>query len=197
MSIIRKGRKNNPARILSTSESKETDEPEIQIDTPSGIKWTSKKHSPKIHDFTPQHSGVVGNNLNRSARILDYLQFLISEYLIKFIVEKSNNYWRRQLKRDHLEVSEATELNELYCFIAASLLMTQNKQLSLKEYWSKDKLFRSDIFSKIMSRNCCLSLLKMMHFTDIVGHTTEGLYKTNEVVEMHLTMHFSHTIDYV
>ncbi|GBM45849.1 hypothetical protein AVEN_180717-1 [Araneus ventricosus] len=71
-----KSRKKNPSRILSTSESEETEEPEIRIYTPSGIKWTSKKHSPNIHDFTPQHSGVVGNNLNRSSRILDYFRLL-------------------------------------------------------------------------------------------------------------------------
>ncbi|GBM66099.1 hypothetical protein AVEN_169770-1 [Araneus ventricosus] len=89
---FRKRRKNNPARILSTSASEEAEEPEIRIDTPSGIKWASKKHSPKIHDFTPQHSGVVGNNLNRSSRFLDYFRLLFSEVLVKFIVEKTNNY---------------------------------------------------------------------------------------------------------
>ncbi|CAK9816296.1 hypothetical protein ANTPLA_LOCUS8951 [Anthophora plagiata] len=87
---FRKRRGNNPARVLSTSESEEAEEPEVRIDTPS-IKWTSKKLSPKIHDFTPHHSGVVGNNLSRSSRILDYFQLLFSEGLVKFIVEKTNN----------------------------------------------------------------------------------------------------------
>ncbi|GBM96445.1 hypothetical protein AVEN_133808-1 [Araneus ventricosus] len=72
---FRKRRENSPARILNTSVSEESEEPEIRIDTPSGIKWTSKKHSPKLHDFTPQHSVVVGNNLNHSSRVLEY--FLI------------------------------------------------------------------------------------------------------------------------
>lgn len=54
-----KRRRNNPARVLSTSESEEATVPGVRIDTPSRIKWTSKKHSPKIHNFTPHHSGVV------------------------------------------------------------------------------------------------------------------------------------------
>ncbi|KAF3426011.1 hypothetical protein E2986_13231 [Frieseomelitta varia] len=35
-----------------------------------------------------------------------------------------------------------------------------------------------------MCRDRYFSLLKMLHFTDIVGHTTDRLYKINEVVEM-------------
>lgn len=181
---FRKRRRNNPVRVLSTSESEEAEMPEVRIDTPSGIKWTSKKHSPKIHSFTPHHSGLVENNLGRSSKSLDYFRQLFSEDLVKFIVEKTNKYWCRQLKRDYLDVSEGTDVDELYCFIAASLLMTRNKKLSLKEYWSKDKLLRSDIFSVIISRDRYFSLLQMLHFTDIVGHTTDRLHKINEVVEM-------------
>ncbi|XP_046837276.1 piggyBac transposable element-derived protein 4-like [Vespa crabro] len=178
----RKRRRYNP--VFSTSESEEAEKPELRIDTPSSIKWTSKKPSPKIHDFTSHHSGVVGDNLNHSSKILDYFRLLFSEDLVKFIVERTNNYWCRQLKRDQLDASEEMDVDELYCFIAASLLMTRIKKISLKEYWSEDKLLRSDIFSQIMSKDRYFSLLKMLHFSDKASRTADRLYKINKVVDM-------------
>ena len=77
-------------------------------------------------------------------------------------------------------MSDGTGLAELYCFFAMSLL-TRNKKLSLAEYWSKDKLLRSDIFGELMTRDRYFKLLQMLHFTDDVGHTNDRLYKIRNV----------------
>lgn len=81
-------------------------------------------------------------------------------------------------------MSDGTVLSELYCFLAVTLLMTRNKKLSLAEYWSKDKLLRSDIFAEVMTRDRYFKLLQMLHFTDDVDHTNDCLYKIRNVVEI-------------
>jgi len=77
-------------------------------------------------------------------------------------------------------MSDGTGLAELYCFFAMSLL-TRNKKLSLAEYWSKDKLLRSDIFGELMTRDRYFKLLQMLHFTDDVSRTNDRLYKIRNV----------------
>lgn len=77
----------NPAHILSTSQSEETEGPEKGTDTFFDIKW--KKLSPKIHDYMLQQSKVVGNNLNRPSKFLDYFCLHLSEDLVKVIAKKT------------------------------------------------------------------------------------------------------------
>lgn len=103
-----------------------------------------KKSSLKIHDFIVRNSGIQAD-INYW-KIINYCQLFVSEELVKYIVEKTNNYWRQ---KNNNNVITDTELSELYCFIAVSFLITRNKKLSLTEYWSKDKLLRSDIFGDI------------------------------------------------
>ncbi|GBL92087.1 hypothetical protein AVEN_102629-1 [Araneus ventricosus] len=125
---FRKRRKVNPARILRTSESEETEELKYELIFLLASNGLLRSIVQKFM-ILRQHSGVVGNNLNHSSRILDFFRLLFSEDSVKFIVEETNNYWCRQLKRDHLEVSKGTELYELYCFIAASLLRNAAKHV--------------------------------------------------------------------
>lgn len=139
--------------VLSTSKSEE-----IRIITrkvQSHQILFGRKFNPKIHDFTARNSGLqVG--INYSSKIIDYFQLFVNEELIEYIVEKTNNYWQQ---KSNTNLIAGTELSELYCFIAISFLMTRNKKLSLAEYWSRDKLLRSDIFGEIMSRDRYLLLL--------------------------------------
>lgn len=104
-----------------------------------------KKSSPKIHDFIVRNSGIQANY---SWKIINYFQLFVSEELVKYIVEQTNNYWRQ---KNNNNVITGTELSELYYFITDSFLITRNKKLSVTEYWNtyKDKLLRSDIFGDI------------------------------------------------
>lgn len=70
---------------------------------------------------------------------MQFFELFVSEELIDFIVEKTNNQWRR-INNSNPEAG--IEKGELYCFIAVCLLMSRNKKLSIDEYWSKNKLLR-------------------------------------------------------
>ncbi|XP_017875115.1 piggyBac transposable element-derived protein 4-like [Ceratina calcarata] len=62
--------------------------------------------------------------------------------------------------------------------------MTRNKKLSLGEYWSRDKLLRSDIFGEIMPRDRYFKLLSMLHFNQNITSTNDKLYKIRNVIDM-------------
>lgn len=94
--------------VLSTSESQETDNVNVRSTNQSDITWTSKKFRLIIHDFTKQQSGIQTNI--RSWGFLQYFQLFVSEKLVEFIVEKTNNYWR-QINSDDL--TAGTDLDEL------------------------------------------------------------------------------------
>ena len=142
--------------IYSSSES-ETELIEESNVTNCDITWTKKNFVPRIHQFNSKSSGIA-KQIRRSSKIIDYFQLFISEELVEIIVNETNYYWAQQSNND-VNTLETTVLNELYCFFAMSLLMTRNRKLSLKKYWSTDNYLRSDIFKTIMPRGPLLSVV--------------------------------------
>ncbi|UYV64107.1 hypothetical protein LAZ67_2006590 [Cordylochernes scorpioides] len=59
-----------------------------------------------------------------------------------------------------------TNHHELFVFLAICFLMTRNKKVSLKEYWSTNQLHFFPIFSKLMSRDRFFLILSVLHFND-------------------------------
>lgn len=141
-------RPRNRRAIYSTSESEAQ---QIETHDNNFEVWTSKTFVPKIYKFAVANSGIK-ENIHESAKILDFFQLLFSVELVESIARETNRYWSRK-NHNNVNMSDETGLAELYCFFAVSLLMTRNKKLSLAEYWSKDKLLRSDIFGEIMTRD--------------------------------------------
>ncbi|EFN67636.1 PiggyBac transposable element-derived protein 4, partial [Camponotus floridanus] len=137
---------------------------------------------PKIHQFTPEHTGIIPNII-RSAKIIDFFQLFVSEKFVQFIVNETNEYWSKK-NNNNMKDTEKTILPELYCFFAVSFLMTRNKKLSLVEYWSVDKLLCSDVFGEIMARDRYFKLLAMLHFSHDLTSTNDRLHKIRNVVDM-------------
>lgn len=171
-------RKKKRLNLLSTSESDETEDVNLQSINPEDIRWTPQNCGLTIHDFTRQQSGIQ-IDISYSWKILQFFELFVSEELIDFIVEKTNNQWRR---RNNGNPEDVRDTGELYCFIAVCLLMSRNKKLSIDEYWSKNELLRSDIFCKIMSRDRYKQLLKTLHFADDHECNSDRLWKIREII---------------
>ena len=188
-------RHRNRRAICSTSESEAE---QIETHDNNSEVWTSKTFVPKIYKFAVADSGIK-RNINRSAKILDFFQLLLSEELVELIARETNRYWSRK-NNNNENMSDGTGLAELYCFFAVSLLMTRNKKLSLAEYWSKDKLLRSDIFGELMTRDRYFKLLQMLQLSPmmlVVLMIVCTKYETSlKYYEKHLMNHFSLTNGY-
>ncbi|XP_014483478.1 PREDICTED: piggyBac transposable element-derived protein 4-like isoform X2 [Dinoponera quadriceps] len=176
---LRKRRRTN---VMHSSSESETELIEGSNDTNCDITWTKKIFVPKIHQFTSENSGIA-KQICRSSKIIDYFQLFISEELVEIIVNETNYHWARQ-NNNNVNTLETTALNELYCFFAMSLLMTRNKNLSLKEYWSTDNFLRNDIFRTIMTRDRYFLLLRMIHFLHKPGRIGDRLTKIINIIDM-------------
>ncbi|CAK9832770.1 hypothetical protein ANTRET_LOCUS9554, partial [Anthophora retusa] len=121
----------------------------------------------------------------------NYFQLFVSEELVELIVRESNQYWSRK-NNNNVNMSDGTVLPELYCFFAVTLLMTRHKKLSLAEYWSKDKLLRSDIFAEVMTRDRYFKLLQISPMMLTILMIVYIKYGTSlKYYGKHLMNHFS------
>jgi len=169
--------------VLSTSESESEDYVEDVLPSTSSnnIQWAMENVQLRFHNFNTSNSGLQRDDINFSSAILDYFQLFFSPDLVDFIVDKTNNYWVHTVSVDVPNIKIGTTLDELYCFLACTLLMSRNKKLRLSEYWSRDKLLKTDIFSEIMRRDRYLILLKMLHFVDNAQQSSDRLQKISSI----------------
>jgi hypothetical protein len=84
-----------------------------------------------------------------------------------------------------------TTIEELYVFLAVTMLMVRIKKLTILDYWSTDPLLATPQFSDFMSRDRYLLLLRLLHFSDN-NNQPEGdrLYKIKPITD-HLRTKFS------
>lgn len=100
------------------------------------------------------------------------------------IAYESNRYAKQMQEANKLTAEKETTINELYVFIATCMLMTRNKKLDMKEYWSTDPLLNSPIFSNIISRNRYFYLSRILHFcNNEYQETGNRLFKIEMVLD--------------
>lgn len=101
-----------------------------------------------IHKFHCNHSGIK-ISISYSTSVLNLFQLSCSENLINSIVGTTNDY-RSSIDEDaNTLTSRNTSLLEIYCFLAMKLLMSRNKKLSYREYWSNDELLTTKFLENL------------------------------------------------
>uniref|UniRef100_A0A2H8TWM1 PiggyBac transposable element-derived protein 4 n=1 Tax=Melanaphis sacchari TaxID=742174 RepID=A0A2H8TWM1_9HEMI len=76
----------------------------------------------------------------------------------------------------------------MFTFLATTILMSRNKKLDIKDYWSTDPLLSSPIFRQITSRNKYLLLLQMLHFCN-----NDNQEKRNRLFKLDIILDEIHT----
>lgn len=167
--------------MLSSYESEDSDMPEEE--TFGELIWSFENLEPRVHEFDSRNSGMT-SRLNQSATPFDYFQLFFSHELVSFIVERTNEYRKFNMnisKRPFIKAHEGeVNLSEMYNFFVISLLMSRVQKLHFAEYWSKDKLLRTDIFGKIMCMNRYAFLLRNLYFSEVQSANTNRLTKIRE-----------------
>lgn len=63
-------------------------------------------------------------------------------------------------------------IDDLYIFLAVTMLFTRNKRITIEEHWSTDPLLHSTVFSNTMFRNRYCSILAMLSFCEAPAGTS-------------------------
>lgn len=77
--------------------------------------------------------------------------------------------------------------DEMYVFLAVSLLMPLVKKNRIKDYWSKDSIIATPIFGQVMTRDRYIFLLRFLHFADNVNVNKDRLFKIRCVADQFKT----------
>ncbi|PSN58486.1 hypothetical protein C0J52_00767 [Blattella germanica] len=123
------------------------------------FQWTDNEYTPQIHDFDDTNAGITPGMFTDESTCLDYFKHFVSNDLVVKIVEETNNFYDYLTSKvapspsSRLQKWTHTDENEIYLFLAITMLMARNKKLSLKDYWSNDPLLECPQFKNLMTRD--------------------------------------------
>jgi len=190
----------------SSSESEDEEEPVQQprpanrVRTRGGIsrgaarvkiqedQWKEEINDPQIAPFTAT-SGPTINVLDDTTP-LDVLKHFLTDELIDLIVEETNRYADQYINRETISSEsrvndwKAVTTEELWNFLALTLLMGIDRKPGIPDYWSNSPLFYNSTFPNTMSRNRYQIIHKFLHFADNAKiDNQDRLYKIRPIFE--------------
>ncbi|XP_008181189.1 piggyBac transposable element-derived protein 4-like [Acyrthosiphon pisum] len=140
--------------------------------SPDHSPIVQRNFRPKEHYFDSSKCGVQKHEfgLNSNSSKLEFFKAFVSEFLLGKVAFETNRYAKQYIQSNEISHQSRvnawkdTNVDEMYTFLATTILMSRNKKLDMKDYWSTDPLLSSPIFRQIISRNRYLLLHQMLHF---------------------------------
>lgn len=158
-------------------------------DLESVFQWQNKDLVPVVFLFDDSESGCKVETLAEELSILECFECIFCAEFVDKIVDQIHLYHDFVTANDlpnksRLKNWKETNTSEIYVFLAVSLLMSQVKKNRVTDYWSKDALIETPIFSQIMSRDRWINILRMLHFSDNSNvDTNDRLFKVRMVID--------------
>lgn len=157
--------------------------------------WRNVKNfTPTEYDFDNATSGISPLfDIMDTSEECEYFMKFFDEELMQFIANETNKYYKYCATKESVKSKRwiDTTVIELYVFFALVMLMPHIKKHRIKEYWSKDEMIQTDFFSKYMTRDRFMQLLRYVHFADNTNPLqNEKVWKIRYVVD-NLTTKFS------
>lgn len=126
--------------------------------------------------------------LHENSTALDCFEALVTPFLMGKVAFETNRYYKQVIEKEVLTSRTSrwsdTTSDEMYVFIAITMLMTRNKKLEIAEYWSTDPYLHSPIFGQLMSRNRYQILLRFIHFCNNENQIpNDSLFKIDMVLQ--------------
>jgi hypothetical protein len=153
------------------------------------FQWQRGNFVPQVHDFDNQNSGI-STNFDENCTVFDIFKLFFSFQIMQHLAEQTNRYYKFLCQKlpptphSRLQSWVETTAEELYIFLGLAMLMARVKKLSLAEYWTKDPLISTPQFSKYMSSDRYILLLRLLHFNDNDTQTQgDRLHKLKPIVD--------------
>lgn len=123
-----------------------------------------------------QYTGNAGIHVDTTDfELLDFFRLFIDDDLLNCFVIETNRY-ADQWKRDHPEEYSKKSCrvrkwvpvakDDMLKFIGLTLLMGLIKKPMIELYWSRDELFKTPVFGRVMARDRYQLILRFIHFVD-------------------------------
>lgn len=155
-------------------------------------KWVHNgEFQPLDLPFDTTRSGIIFSNeiVGNEWKEVDAFYEFLDYDLVNHIASETNKYYKECVNDVRSQFSKLnqwvdTNTDEMFCFLATSLLMPHVGKNTLKQYWSTDPLIETPVFSKIFTQDRYLNIRRMLHFDDnclITGG--DKLFKIRTVIE--------------
>jgi hypothetical protein len=189
----------------SGSESEaETDSTYCSSDTDSDFDETSSQSTSRsthdepwrIGNFRPNKLTFMSTNSGCTSIVIqklkgdtpiDFFNLFFDENLMGTIVDQTNLYYYQTGKASSKAAKTPswsdTTIDEMYVFLATTMLMSFTKKNKLLSYWSTDRLIMTPIFNELFPRHRYFAILQYLHFNNNTEQPDDDrLYKVNPVL---------------
>lgn len=120
----------------------------------------------------PSFCGTPGVKIfpKNSGNVADTADMFISNDIFEHIVKETNRYYEQNTAKFKEPKKTPKWVNvtvqELRLFFGLIIIMGQVRKNTIKDYWSKNPLIETPIFSRTMKRNRFMQILTFLHFND-------------------------------
>ncbi|XP_050359286.1 piggyBac transposable element-derived protein 4-like [Nymphalis io] len=144
---------------------------EIQDNNVTTTNWTTQIATPMLEEFDDFVCGLSpAVKLDGTSTELDFFEHFCSKGLLQKIANCTNKYHQHFVRHTDLRIYSRLQqwrdvsIEDLYIFLAVTMLFTRNKRITIEEHWSTEPLLHSMVFHNTMFRNRYCSILGMLSF---------------------------------
>lgn len=123
------------------------------------------------------------NFVPNSNNAIEYFLNYFDNNVVDIIVEETNRYYEQNPVGERQKMIEWTNVsrNEIYTFLAITMLMGNVRKSQISDYWCTNPLISTPIFSQYFSRNRYKDVLRFLHFCDNNNSSEDRSNKIKEI----------------
>ena len=135
--------------------------------------------------------------MKQQRNVLDFLQLYLTDKMFGLVVIETNRFANKfflenldKAANSYLKNWTDLTVNELQVFIGLVILMGIVHKPNINSYWSRDELYNTPIFLKVMPRDRFKVILRFLHFDDNATYNVENADRDHLHKVRPLRVHF-------
>ena len=135
--------------------------------------------------------------MKQQRNVLDFLQLYLTDKMLGLVVIETNRFANKfflenldKAANSYLKNWTDLTVNELQVFIRLVILMGIVHKPNINSYWSRDELYNTPIFLKVMPRDRFKVILRFLHFNDNATYNVENADRDHLHKVRPLRVHF-------